>query len=522
VATGHRKRPLVLTADRGRGKSSSLAIAVADRLLTTNLTELRIIITAPHLDAVNVFFNQLSHSCPLGKLHQNRFEYLEHQVEFIPVDVLLKDKPSASLLLVDEAAAIPVHILSQLLNQYHRIVFSSTQHGYEGAGRGFATKFKTILKDKVPNYNTFHMHQPIRWSENDPLEQFVFDAFLLNSSNELIENQVSIEKNSLVIRLITPKELVSNEKLLRQVFSVLITAHYQTTPSDLKLLLNNSALRLFVSSINNEIIGVVMAILEGKTNDDTADYFESIKPNERRLKNQFIPQSLFLHHHCRTAFNYRYLRIMRIAVVEQAQHQEVGSRLLQYMKDYATIENIDILGTSFGANQSLMSFWGKAGYQATRIGFSLDKASGEHSTLMLQSLTDEAKLIVSEVQQQFYQQFVFLLNEQYKMLCSMVVEQIIIQWPEKLLPKFSAADKQIVQSFIDKKCVYDSCVYSLHLWLIHTIYLQKHKALNVLEIGVLVFRILQKNTIESTCKQFNLTGKKQLNLRIIELVKQLN
>ncbi len=49
VVSGHRKRPLILTADRGRGKSSALGIAAA-RL--NGQRPLRVLITAPSKSAV--------------------------------------------------------------------------------------------------------------------------------------------------------------------------------------------------------------------------------------------------------------------------------------------------------------------------------------------------------------------------------------------------------------------------------------------------------------------------------------
>ncbi|MCV5638947.1 hypothetical protein OFN49_29125, partial [Escherichia coli] len=49
VVTGHRKRPLILTADRGRGKTSALGIACASLL---QQKPLRILITAPSIKAV--------------------------------------------------------------------------------------------------------------------------------------------------------------------------------------------------------------------------------------------------------------------------------------------------------------------------------------------------------------------------------------------------------------------------------------------------------------------------------------
>ena len=54
VLHGHRKRPLVLTADRGRGKSSSLGIAAG--LMSVQKNGIKVLITAPRLSAVEQAF----------------------------------------------------------------------------------------------------------------------------------------------------------------------------------------------------------------------------------------------------------------------------------------------------------------------------------------------------------------------------------------------------------------------------------------------------------------------------------
>jgi len=60
-------------------------------------------------------------------------------IEFVAPDDLIANKHDVSLLMVDEAAAVPVQMLSELLQSYSRIVFSSTIHGYEETGRGFVS-----------------------------------------------------------------------------------------------------------------------------------------------------------------------------------------------------------------------------------------------------------------------------------------------------------------------------------------------------------------------------------------------
>lgn len=533
VALGHRKRPLVLTADRGRGKSSALAIAVANRLLSKiNNAPQTIVITAPHIDALAIFFQQLQQSCPDGTCCRNVFTFNQHRVEFIALDVLIKEKPAAQLLLVDEAAAIPVYILSQLVDDYHRVVFSSTQHGYEGAGRGFAVKFKQVLANKTPQFNQYHIHQPIRWADEDPLENFIFDAFLLysfscsiaSSADAFLQNpflkgnQECVDSDKVIIKCIEQQHLFTDEKLLQQVFSVLVTAHYQTSPSDLKLLLNNQAVRLFVAVVDKQIIAVALTLREG--NAQSQDIHD-IAQAKRRLKDQFLPQSLFLHNHCSEAFDYQYLRIMRIAVLPSFQHQGLGLKLLAEIKQYAIQHNIDMLGTSFGANEPLLYFWHKAAYHITRLGFSVDKASGEHSAMYLQPLTSSASKVVDGLQKQLYRSFIVLLTEQYQHVSVSVITQIIMQWPQEYLPELTRFDRQVVDDFITRKGLFNACVYSLHIQLIHHIAgdeftISQQGVCNAKMTELLVKRLLQKHNSESICQSFELTGKKQVNNALID------
>ena len=51
----------------------------------------------------------------------------------------------AELVVVDEAAAIPITIMKQLLGPY-MVILSSTIHGYEGTGRSLSLKLISSLK----------------------------------------------------------------------------------------------------------------------------------------------------------------------------------------------------------------------------------------------------------------------------------------------------------------------------------------------------------------------------------------
>ncbi|HCH69038.1 MAG TPA: GNAT family N-acetyltransferase [Colwellia sp.] len=519
VIKGKSKRPLVLTADRGRGKSSALAIACAQLLaVAQNDNKLHIIITAAELNSVQIFFKQLAASSPQGYQEGQKFKVLNGFVEFVAVDTLLKWQPKVSLVLVDEAAAIPVYLLEQLLFHHSRVVFASTIHGYEGAGRGFTLKFQQSLTASFPQWRSLHINEPIRWRTGDPLEQLIFDACLLNAelpslcSNDQ-RSTLAIPKTQFKFKHFTAQALLANEGLLRQVFSVLVTAHYQTKPSDVQMLLDNRQVELVclmsVGKGLEQVMAVALLIHEGKFNKQGITEAELIAVNKskRRLKNNFIPQSLLTQCGVEQAFDYHYLRVMRIAVHPQVQHQGIGSLLLSEITSFATAQGADFLASSFGATKSLLSFWLTAKFKLGRIGFSQDKASGEQSALVLKSLSDNSDKLLTTINTEFYRCFDYLLVEEYKDLAPNLVALIQAHCPQSSLKGLSKLDNANVEAFAHGYRQYSSCVFSLHLWLKRELYRQ---GTNDEELFILISRIMQKHTIADICRTYHFTGKKEL------------
>jgi tRNA(Met) cytidine acetyltransferase len=535
VVTGHRKRPLVLTADRGRGKSSALAIACAQLMKEHENIEFSITVTAPDSQALTVFYQQLSISLPQAEQQGINFSLGKASLTFTAIDQLIKQPIKTNLLLVDEAAAIPVYLLEQLLSCYHRIVFSSTVHGYEGAGRGFTLKFQQNLKKICPQWQSLHIKQPIRWRDNDPLEQLVFETCLLNAELPILSGSaqanycdltpINVNKNTLyninlaVFKLITAKELVEDEALLQQVFAILVTAHYQTKPSDLQLLLDNPQVQvtcLFSSDTRGaDIIAVALLMNEGANDSAEKIDVNGIKNSQRRLRNQFLPQSLLSHCGFEQAFDYRYLRIMRIAVHPQCQQQGMGSYFLEQITLLAAKQKVDFIGSSFGANLSLLSFWLKAGFSTTRIGFTKDKASGEHSALLLKGISVKAKHLQYEFESDFYRRVDYLVLEEYKALTSGLVYLLLRQQKNESLATLSVLDIANVQAFSQGERLYSSCAYSLYLWLKHDLLTSTRPCCDHHNIEqnilILIARLIQKHDSETVCQQYGLTGKKMLN-----------
>jgi len=529
VSQGHRNRPLVLTADRGRGKSSALAIACVELLENNNAQgneKLHIVITAPHVRSLSVFYRQLNYL--LAKL-EGKFEYtnasktaIKHRygsIKFIAVDQLVHSKNllEVSLLLIDEAAAIPVHLLTELTTRYSRVVFASTVHGYEGAGRGFTLKFQQKLKQLMPQWRMFHMNEPIRWRANDPLEQFVFDSCLLNANLDKLPSLDNLSKELVakkVLRIsqVSAISLIGDAELFQKIFAVLVTAHYQTSPNDIALMLDNEALHILIAKLDNEIIGVALLLEEGCKNEDEV---LAIASNQRRLKNQFIPQSLLTHCGFSESFNYQYLRILRIAIHPQYHRYGFGHSFMEQLRKFGKQQQVDFIGASFGANAQLLKFWQSSGYQIARIGFTKDQSSGEHSALVIAAISDRGQFFERKIINEFYTSFDYLLTDEYKTLSAKLVWQVLHHCPIKTLPQLSAHQLSSINDFIHKRRQYSHCVRALHYWcLLHCKEEYQSKALLLIE------RILQKKTVEHVCINHQLTGKKMLNNALVEYISQ--
>lgn len=519
VAKGHRNRPLVLTADRGRGKSSALAIACAE-LIESEPTAQNIVVCAPHSNSLSIFFSQLSKSLdkysPL--LKGNTLLCGESKVQFIPIDELVQTKVDARIVLIDEAASIPVYLLVAIANKYSRLVFSSTVHGYEGAGRGFGVIFQKALKALSPEMQSFHMKEPIRWSAEDPLEKFISDLCLLDASLPKLDVIESKDINEFLFQRLTSYELMNNDILLNDVFAILVTAHYQTSPNDLKLLLENPKVHTLILRDENQVVAVALVMEEGA---DLECDIKDIQEGKRRVKDQFLPQSLLSHLGVKNSFDYSYHRILRIAVHPEIQNVGVGSYFMEKIQRYSKNNNVDFIGASFGLSSTLLSFWLKAGFNITRIGFSKDKASGEYSVMMMEGVSSNSEALQEHLSSGFYQQFNYLLTDEYADLPAQIVNQILSSCPEAYLPELSEFDLQAVTDFALSYRQYSCCVLGVHHWLQHHLVTKNNDQSYLLETpDALIMRVLQKRSVSDICKALGFTGKKALQSYMVEYVKK--
>ena len=163
ISEKNMKTTLSLTAGRGRGKSASLGLAIASSIVYGFSN---IFVTAPSpenlktvfefifrgLDALNYKehtdyeilqstnpeFNHAVVRVNIFRDHRQTIQYIQPQ-DYAQLS-------QAELVVVDEAAAIPISIVKNILGPY-MVILSSTIQGYEGTGRSLSLKLLQSLRE---------------------------------------------------------------------------------------------------------------------------------------------------------------------------------------------------------------------------------------------------------------------------------------------------------------------------------------------------------------------------------------
>ncbi|WP_404972875.1 tRNA(Met) cytidine acetyltransferase TmcA [Aeromonas sp. BIGb0445] len=496
VLQGHRRRPLVISADRGRGKSAALGLAAAT--LLREQSGLRIAVTAP---AKATVASLLEHAGSAGQTLDG--------IGFYSPQQLIQEEISCDLLLVDEAAAIPTPLLEAMLARHSRIVFATTEHGYEGTGRGFHLRFKAHLDGHAPGWRELHLDEPVRWRAGCPLEALVFRLLGLAA-----EVSAPLPALAPVRRQITQQALASDEALLNQVFGLLVLAHYQTTPSDLRILLESPDLDIHLLEQESGLLGVALVAREGHI---PAELAEEIWAGRRRPRGHLLPQSLLAHAGLREAGDRSYGRVLRIAVHPELHRRGLGSLLLDQLVSHYRESGFDYLGAAFSATADLLPFWRRAGLQALRIGLQRDAASGSHAALLLRALRPEREAELARWHERFCRQLPTLLAGELRELDPELVWQCVAPVegkegekgePTDRWPGWEAFDGDELTCFAHHHKPFELCQPSLQRWL--AAHLNRLHGLQSAERALLIASIWQYAPWEGLARRQRLSGKPAL------------
>lgn len=503
---GHRRRPVVLTADRGRGKSTVLGMIATQALKDGKR---RVLVTASNRTGVATL---LDHAASLlgEEVSKNSVQGQGGLIQFVPPDELIRRALPADLLLVDEAAGIALPMLGILLEKYARVAFATTLHGYEGSGRGFKLRFEQTLDRLAPKWKSVQLKQPVRWDAGDPLEDFVFRALLLDAEVVDIDTGVGFALEDIIIQLVDKNMLLADGALLRQVFALLVNAHYQTRPFDLLNILDGPNIQLRLAYLKNKPIAAVWVADEGELD---ADLIDDIALGKRRPRGHLLPQTLIAQAGFPQLGRCRFQRIVRIAVHPLLQGKGIGGLLLDGVFNMAKQQGVDFIGSSFGATEKLMGFWQGHGFSPVRLGMLRDASSGAHSVLLLKTVKNTVQPLLQQLEQRFQQQFPVLLTEPLADLEPELVALFIVSCNP--LNVLSELDKNDLNSFAEGNRQYADCLFALEKFAIRVL------AANVLtrtDADLLIYKILQHKSWSEVVVLTGLTGKKQIVRQLREVV----
>lgn len=515
VLTGHRRLPLVITSDRGRGKSGALGLA-AGQLLAGGGVQ-RILLSAPSRDSVESVFRQALSLLPDSTLTGSSLRWQGAELQFVAPDQLLAQRPEAELLLVDEAAAIPVALLQEMLEHYSRVVFASTVHGYEGSGRGFAIRFQHYLEDHAPGWQALQLKQPIRWAENDPLEQLVFAALCMDAEVAAIDDLGALTVEACQVRAVDRDELLEQPRLLRELFGLLVNAHYRTTPNDLRNLLDGPNLTVYVIEASGYVVGVLLLAHEGGFDETLALH---IQQGRRRPRGHLLSQTLSYQLGLRAGAQLKSARVMRIAIHPELQRRGLGAELLRAVTERCMAEGAALLGASFAASEALLQFWQQQGLDPVCLGVGRESSSGAHSVLLLRPLNDAGRMLHQQAQQRGQRIFLAQLAGPLQDLEAELALCLLLKMPDLPLPVFDGQDLLELQNFAEHQRGYELTLHALQP-LVRWGLINHAVLLSEAQQQLLFYRVLQQRSAEKCVQLCGYSGRKALLKAMRETVRVL-
>ncbi len=420
------KKAVVITANRGRGKTAVLGIVtpyIISRLERALKRPVRILLIAPNPQSVQTYFEFLKkalvrqgmknftekRSGDLVTVINSRFARVEYAV---PARAMAEGEFS-DVVIVDEAAGIDVPVLFKIVEKVRYAVFSSTVHGYEGTGRGFAIRFLRRLEaDDKTEVDKIELKEPIRYGLGDPIEEWLYDVLLLNAQPaEFDEGDVDkIEKGNFEFEEINKDRLIEDDELLREFFGIYVLAHYRNRPSDLVILLdmpNHIPLRV---KVNGKTVCALHVAVEGGMDEETVRKLsDGYKP-----KGQIIPD-LILKHYWDYEFPELYgVRIVRIATHPSFMDMGIGSYALKMLVNWASNKNMDWAGSGFGVSPELLRFWTRNGFVPVHITPQRNEVSGEYTVIVLKALKMHIESKVEMINSEFVRRVIEYLGDELK------------------------------------------------------------------------------------------------------------
>ncbi|MBV7387774.1 GNAT family N-acetyltransferase [Pasteurellaceae bacterium TAE3-ERU1] len=352
----------LLTAPRGRGKSTLLGQLV--RALGSEVT-----VTAANKSAV-------------ATLRQ----FAGRQPHFVAPDALLAElkagQRQCNWLVIDEAAMLPLQLLEALASRAQHCVLATTIDGYEGTGQGVALKWR----QRFPHAQHYTLHAPLRWAENDRLEQWVNALIGITPCSA---PSVAGEGISHVAHV---ADKLACYQLLRQ-------AHYRTTPLDLRRMLDASGQWLYQHTHATRCIAALWAVEEGNLPEPLSD---AIYLGQRQPPGNLGAQLLCFQAGLKAAATLQSIRISRIAVAQVHRRHGFAKALIEHLR---TQHRVDFYSVSFGYTRELARFWQKCGFEIVHLTPLTEASSGLFSAVALRAISQAGRELLAQAKVRFARDF---------------------------------------------------------------------------------------------------------------------
>ncbi|XP_071975176.1 RNA cytidine acetyltransferase [Engystomops pustulosus] len=372
---------VALTAARGRGKSAALGLAIAGAVA---FGYSNIFVTSPSPDNLHTLFEfifkgfdslqyqehldyeiiqSLNPEFEKAVVRVNVFKEHRQTIQYIhPGDAVKLGQ--AELVVIDEAAAIPLPLVKSLMGPY-LVFMASTINGYEGTGRSLSLKLiqqlrqqsaesqssntavnKSTSTQRLASARTLHevsLQESIRYAPGDPVEKWLNELLCLDCLNisRLISGFPLPETCELyyVNRDTLFCYHKASESFLQRLMALYVASHYKNSPNDLQMLSDAPAHHLFcllppVPPTQNalpEALAVIQVCLEGEISQ------QSILNSLSRGKKAFgdlIPWTVSEQFQDSDFGSLSGGRVVRIAVHPDYQGMGYGSRALQQLQLY--------------------------------------------------------------------------------------------------------------------------------------------------------------------------------------------
>lgn len=364
-----------LTAGRGRGKSATLGLIIASSIIYGYSN---IFITAPSPENLKTLFEFIIKGLKvLNYKEHGDYEvfqstnpdfkecvvkinvYRDHRqsIQYVqPQDFNKLLQPE--ILVIDEAAAIPLPIVKHMMGNY-LVFMSSTINGYEGTGRSLSLKLISQLRDQnklhfgehttksgmkaIRDLKEIQMDEPIRYGVNDPVEKWLTDLLCLDSTSAEPLESGAIHPNLCDLYYVNRDTLFSyhkgSERFLRKIMSLFVSSHYKNSPNDLQLLSDAPGHALFVligpldrqKSKIPDILCAIQVCYEGNVSKET---LTNNMARGMRPSGDLIPWTVSEQFQDNNFGMLNGVRIVRIATHPNAQKKGYGTKALELLQKY--------------------------------------------------------------------------------------------------------------------------------------------------------------------------------------------